>query len=157
SLFVFVALIFIVKKATVQYYKYLITRQTDELTKSELRFRTLVENSYEIISLVDEKMKFVYRSPSAERITGWKNDEKLPIGVNSNQVHPDDLEKTNFLMQTVLSSPGKPIHTSFRVRHKSGHYIWMEGLMTNMFHDENIRAILSNLRDVTERKNAEVQ
>ena len=157
SLIVFTACIFIMKKATLLYYKFLTDAQTKEIVRSEQKFRTLVENSHEIISMVDEQMKFIYRSPSAERITGWANDEKLPIGVNADQTHPDDIQKTNLIMQDLLANPGQPIHVCFRVRHKAGHYIWMEGLMTNMFHDENIKAIVSNLRDITERKKAEEQ
>jgi PAS domain S-box-containing protein len=157
ALGIFILCIAIFQKATIQHQQSFAGKYADGILRSEQRFRTLVENSHEIISLVDENSRFIYRSPSAERITGWTNDEKLPIGVDNDQVHPDDLEKTNLIMQEVLANPGKPIPVCFRTRHKAGHYIWLEGLMTNMFHDENIKAILSNLRDITGRKKSDEQ
>jgi light-regulated signal transduction histidine kinase (bacteriophytochrome) len=58
-------------------------------------------------------------------------------------------------MQEILKNPHKQFYLTFRHRHKNGHYIWLEGMMTNMLHDETIKAIVFNLRDVTPNKEAE--
>jgi PAS domain S-box-containing protein len=58
-------------------------------------------------------------------------------------------------MKEILANPGKPFQISLRMRHKLGHYIWLEGMMTNMLHDESINAIVANMRDVTENKKAQ--
>jgi PAS domain S-box-containing protein len=38
----------------------------------------------------------------------------------------------------------------FRIKHKKGHYIWLEGILKYMLHD-NLQAVVVNLRDVTDR------
>ena len=54
-----------------------------ELVSSEKKFRALIENSSDIIALLDTDMKITYRSPSAIRITGWTNEEMKKIMFNA--------------------------------------------------------------------------
>ncbi len=125
-----------------------------ELQKSECRFRALVENISDAISLHDGAGNIFYQSPSMERITGYTQDE-----VNGKTIadlfHPDDMQAILQQLENVLKNPGMPIQTIKRVRHKDGHYIWTEGTTTNLLHDDNVRAIVGNFRDITERKLAE--
>jgi PAS domain S-box-containing protein len=51
-----------------------------------------------------------------------------------------------------MNSPGKAISCSFRNLHKDGHYQWLEGIVTNLLENENVRAIVFNFRDITQRK-----
>ena len=51
-----------------------------------------------------------------------------------------------------LLLPAVPIFISFQVKHKKGHYIWLEGVITNMLQDDNIQGIIANFRDVTHSK-----
>src|SRR5258706_7059985 len=131
-----------------------VEEKTKEIVQSEKKFRNLIENSTDIISLTDKDFKPIYRSPSAERILGFTNEERDRITSNE-QTHPDDLEKIKVLMKEILSNPGKPFRASLRMRHKLGHYLWLEGMITNMLHDECIHAIVANMRDVTDNKEAE--
>ena len=54
-----------------------------------------------------------------------------------------------------MSEPGviKPI--SFRFLHKQGGSVWIEGTVINLLHDENVKAIVANYHDVSERKRNE--
>jgi hypothetical protein len=49
----------------------------------------------------------------------------------------------------ILNCPGLPVPVLFRIKHKKGHYIWLEGILNNMLHDMNLQAVVVNLRDVT--------
>ncbi|MEP7318437.1 MAG: PAS domain S-box protein, partial [Panacibacter sp.] len=126
-----------------------------EVSKSEKKFRGLIENSYDIVSLLDENFNTFYRSPSSERITGWSDDERKQKGGGIDETHPDDIEKLIRIQNELVLNHAKPFPVSFRTKHKSGHYIWIEGIMTNMLHDESLKGIVCNLRDVTEKKEAE--
>jgi PAS domain S-box-containing protein len=128
--------------------------EKEKLAANEKRFRALVENNYDIISLIDENFHVIYRSPSATRIMGWSDTEMLQIDGRTN-VHPDDREYAANLMMKAKASAGKPIHASFRRQHKDGHYVWIEGFITNLLHDEQIKAYVTNFRDITEHKAAE--
>lgn len=130
-----------------------VKERTAELYKSEQRFRALVENSSDIISLMDESLRIIYRSPSAERITGWTFDELDKVEATRN-IHPEDMAYGRAILNESLSKPGKPINTIFRNLHKDGHYIWVEGTVTNLLKDESVKALVFNFRDVTQNKEA---
>jgi PAS domain S-box-containing protein len=114
----------------------------------------LIENSNEVIVLTDENFNITYRSPSAERITGWTTKERAQV-VALEQTHPDDTENLKLVMSEVSANPGKQLPLSFRTKHKAGHYIHLEGTITNLLHDENVKGIVTNLRDVTDWKKFE--
>lgn len=126
----------------------------DAQRANEVRFRTLIENNNDIISLMDAQFRITYRSPSAQRIMGWTNEELMQQEATL-KVHPDELEDAQRTVKEMLANPGKPIHTLFRNLHKDGHYVWLEGTVINLLHDEHVRSIVYNYRDVTERKEAE--
>lgn len=126
----------------------------DRLMRSEMRFRSLIENNSDVIGLLDESGKFTYGSPSATRVTGWTADEYSRPGFLGKSVHPDDLQRILGLLNDVKMNPGKSIETYCRILHKNGYYIYIEGTMTNLLNAEYIRAIVFNYRDVTERKEA---
>ena len=127
----------------------------EALTKNEKRFRGLIENSYDIVSVVDENLNSIYRSPSTARVTGWSDEERKNAIAVFDQTHPEDINKFKSKVEEVLSNPGKSFQIDFRTKHKDGHYIWIEGVMVNMLNDESIRGIISNFHDITERKEAE--
>ncbi|MEJ7645340.1 MAG: PAS domain S-box protein [Chryseolinea sp.] len=121
----------------------------------EAFYKALIENSHEAISLMDIDFKVTYRTPSAETISGWSNGDREKAGGGLEQTHPDDIEKLNLVMKEVIANPDKGVPLAFRTKHKAGHYIWLEGCMTNRLHNENVKAIVTNLRDITERKKFE--
>ncbi len=127
---------------------------SQEMLLSAKKFKALVENNDAIIAVVDENLNTVFRSSSAARITGWPHDEFEKIA-STGYIHPDDEELIKAVVAEALANPGKPIPIVSRVRHKSGHYLWLEGSITNMLHDDDIQGIITNMRDVTERKEAE--
>ncbi|RKS13863.1 PAS domain S-box protein [Flavobacterium sp. 120] len=126
----------------------------EKIAQSERRFKALLENNQDIVSLVDEKLNVLFRSESAKRITGWSHDEFQIISA-IDFVHPDHLTNVQKFMQDAISNPGVPIPISLQVKHKKGHYIWMEGFVNNLLHDPEIAGIVTNMRDVTETKKAQ--
>ena len=134
----------------------LLDSLNQDLQRRERRFKGLVENGFEAISLLDQEMKPIYRSPAAEKITGWSNDERTQV-TGIERAHPDDLERFRNIARYVLDNPGKLVEASIRTQHKNGHYIWLEGIMKNMLHDDALGGIVANFRDVTERKQIEMQ
>lgn len=124
------------------------------LTYSEMRFRALVENNDAIISLLDENLITTFRSSSAERITGWTNAEFENLNTKD-YIHPNDFEKMQVIIADALANPEKVLPVKLRVRHKNGHYIWLEGVINNRIHDPGVKGLISNLRDITERVEAE--
>ncbi len=125
------------------------------VSRNEKKFRTLIENNNGIIALVDKNFKTIYRSPSVVRVTGWTVDELASMGIE-NIIHPDDRDLLKNTWAGLIANPGKLHSLSIRSLHKNGNYIFLEGTAINLLDDENVKAIVTNMRDVTERKNAEL-
>ena len=137
-----------------KYLEVKVRERAEELLKHDKRFRLLVENSIDIISLIDFDGKIVYITPSIKRLTGFSEEEI--IGKSGfDMIHPDDVEVGKNFRFFLLDTPGIPSKSIFRLRHKNGHYIWVEGTITNMLDDQDVNAFVLNYHDITERKLAE--
>lgn len=131
-----------------------VEERTTELAKSETRFRLLVENSLDIISLIDFDGRIRYMSPSITRLTGFAMDEMIGRS-GFDIIHPDDVEGGKRLRMQLIAKPSIPFNSTFRLLHKNGGYIWIEGTLTNMLENENVSAFVLNYHDITERKKNE--
>jgi len=131
-----------------------VKENTKKIIANELRFRGLIENSYDGITLMDKDLNLIYRSNSAENINGWSDEDRL-IYKTADLIHPEDKLLVEAVFEEVLSKPGIPVFSTYRSRHMLGHYIWIDCILTNMLADENIHAIVCNFRDVTEKKLAD--
>jgi PAS domain S-box-containing protein len=127
-----------------------------KIEQREKYFRALVENDYSITVLQNEKFETIYRSPSAEAILGWTNDEMDKIKPED-FVHPNDREQQRTLMKRAMTNPDRAFPITTRLKHKNGSYIWLEGITINKLSDSTVAGIVTNLHDVTERKLAEAE
>ncbi len=131
-----------------------VLERTEEVNRSERRYRSLIENSGEGISLLDSSLNPIYQSPAVTVITGYTLEERNKIpGMDT--IHPDDQSEGKILFSNLLKNPGKPFRFQYRFLNKNGNYQWVEGVATNLLDDNDIKAIVTNYRDVTERKEAE--
>lgn len=121
------------------------------LKDSEERHRALIENLSEAILLVDATGFVYYQSPAVEKISGYTLEESSVTPLIE-FVHPEEREKFQEFMAEVLDSPSVPRYNQFRVQHKDGHYIWIEGCMLNLLQDPRIKAIVINYRDISDKR-----
>lgn len=124
----------------------------ERIIESEKKFRSLIENSAEGITLTDAFSNVTYRSPGSYKITG-----NLPTDQAINLTHPDDLPAIKNTLAEILQSPGIPTPFQGRFLHQSGNYIWLEGTFTNLLDMDGVNAIVTNYRDITKRKELEEQ
>ena len=126
-------------------------KKTEDLLKiSESRFKSLTESGTDMISLYDEDFKTIYRSAAAFQLTG-RHDDILDKNQSVLEfLHPDDYIRLQSTIKNLVATKGLKIHDIFRWRHIDGHYLWLEGSLTNRLHDVNIRAIVSNMRNISE-------
>ena len=126
------------------------------LAASERRFRALIENSADAITLIAPDGAVIYDSPAAPRLLGYEKDEL--VGQNAlDYIHPDDQAATQQLLNRVLAAPNEPVPGLFRFRHKDGSWRWIEGVASNLLAEPSVRAIALNYRDITERVEAEAE
>ncbi|HSK86923.1 MAG TPA: PAS domain S-box protein, partial [Anaerolineales bacterium] len=130
-------------------------KQTEAaLVASEKRFRTWIEHSLDIITVLDASGVIQYVSPSTKRLLGYRPEELL--GKNGfDFVHPEDQEKIMVALAENIQDPNASVFAEFRFRHKDGSWCFLEGIGRAYMdeHDEVVGLIHS--RDITERRQAE--
>lgn len=128
------------------------TRRAEEvLTKNEIRFRSLIEKSYEAIVLIDRTGKILYQSASAERILGYKIAERVGRSVFE-FVLLEDLDKIKKIFTQLLQRPNESMEAQMRMQHKNGHTLWIQATGTNLLADPAVGAVVVNYRDITHEK-----
>ncbi|HEY6159635.1 MAG TPA: PAS domain S-box protein [Bacteroidia bacterium] len=132
----------------------MVAERTAEVKRTEKRYRALIEHSFDAIILNSADGTPVYQSPSTERMLGWTLEERSGEKGFS-LLHPDDRESFSEVLKKVIQFPGKAFGSIHRMKHKDGHYLWTEGMITNLLDDPAICAVVSNFRDITGRKKAE--
>jgi PAS domain S-box-containing protein len=95
-----------------------------------------------------------YKSPAVERILGYGEEELVGTKVFG-YIHPDDLDNVKRTFAEALESPGVHPPVQFRFRHANGSWRCIEAIRNNLLKDPNVRGIVVNTRDITERKEAE--
>jgi PAS domain S-box-containing protein len=134
--------------------KKIISEKTKELADQEKYYRTLIQTSSDAIVLLDSAGKILYQTPSTERIIGYTfEDMRLVDGLSL--IHPDNRDQDNKKFSELMAKPGSELNTKHRLKHKLGHYIWIEGTYLNLLHDETIHAIVLTYSDITNRVTAE--
>jgi PAS domain S-box-containing protein len=131
-------------------------REEKALKSSEERFRALVENSSDIIAIINGNGIISYESPSLERILGYKPEEWIgknlfDLGI----IHADDIPNVSDTFITCFKNPGKPLSLQVRFMHKDGSWLVMEGTGCSLLDNPSVQGIVVNYRDITERKKAE--
>ena len=129
-------------------------RAEEAARESAKRFRALIEHAFDVVLLLDRDCGVLYASPSVERVLGYAPREL--VGRNSlDLIHPDHVEAAKDRYAAARDHLGS-VYTSQRlIRHKHGSWLWTENTMSNFLAEPSVRAFVVNLRDITQRKQAE--
>ena len=124
-------------------------RQQDEF------YRAILENTYDLITVVGEKGESLYLGPGIQRVLGYKPEERLGANAFEN-IHPDDVEWAKGEFNKIRNSPpGVQVPFKLRMRHKDGGWRKVSGVAQNLLQDPHVRGVLVNYRDITEQEAAE--
>jgi PAS domain S-box-containing protein len=143
--------------------KQALESQKANLIESERKYRILAENVSDIIWIMDLKTrKFVYISPSVEKIRGFTPEEAKALTLEQT-LSPGSLSKTLKILEVELANENKPGIDPQRSRRieveqsiKGNGYAWAEAIMSFVRDRSGIpTAIMGVTRDISERKKAE--
>jgi len=129
-------------------------RDDDLLRASEARWRTLVANTRDIVSVIGPDGRFTYVSPAIERVLGWDPDDLVGMTADDG-LHPDDRGVTTRRLEQHAESDGTADPVEYRVPTTDGSWRFLEAVATDLRDDPAVGGILINARDVTDRKRAE--
>jgi diguanylate cyclase (GGDEF)-like protein/PAS domain S-box-containing protein len=127
------------------------------LATSEARFRSLVQNSSDVIFIVEADTTIRYTSPSARKVLGLHSKELVGTKL-INHVHPDDRSVANrFFVALHESQNGEPGVQDWRLLRTDGSLVWTENTGTNLFREPTVDGFVVNTRDVSERRTLQSQ
>ena len=121
--------------------------------RQSARFRSLVTNSSDLITVVDEHAVALYQSPSAARVLGYEPKDVVGSKL-TDLLHPNDKSTVVGAFAELFKRPGDTLDLTFRLRHRDGSWVTMEGTVRNQLKDRNVDGFVVNTRDVTERERA---
>lgn len=127
------------------------TRNGHFFPELSLDFRTLVENSEDIITLIDSDGIVRYQSPAIERVLGYSPAEHIGTYAVTH-VHPDDVDGSIEVLAAAAANPGVAFAGSLRAQHKDGSWIDLETSGRAITYAGSRVAIVLAMRDVTELK-----
>jgi PAS domain S-box-containing protein len=129
-------------------------RVEQALKENEERFRALIENGNDIITVIGADGAIQYASASMERVLGYALDEVLGRSVLS-FVHREETPVVKRALRQVLRARNAVTRVELRVRHADGSIRYLEGIGKNLLRDPVLRGIIVNARDVSERHHVE--
>jgi diguanylate cyclase (GGDEF)-like protein/PAS domain S-box-containing protein len=133
-----------------------LERSRDELRQSEERFRALVQNASDLVTVIGADTTVTYQSPSIERVLGHKPEHIVGTRL-ADLIHVDDVARTLAALNQAMGSKQGQVTAEARVRHRDGSWRHVEFIGTDQFDNPAIGGFVLNIRDVTERKLLEQQ
>jgi len=125
-------------------------------SQSAERFRSLVQNSSDVIALLAPDLTIRYHTPSVERVLGYGEDELVGRRVTE-LLDPVDAESLRRFFAEVCSSPGVPMPRDLALQRLDGSSCQLESVFNNLLGEENIGGVVMTARDVTERRRLQAE
>ena len=127
------------------------TALSDDLhqRRGEARFRSLVHNSSDVITVVDADTTVRYQTPSVRQVLGYDTDALIGTRL-IDLVHTDDVPIALELFDEAASGANAAVE--LRVRRSDGSWVDAEAVGDNLLGDPNVGGIVVTLRDVSDRK-----
>lgn len=127
-----------------------------ELRRENEQLRALIENTSDIITIVNEDGTIRYESPSIERILGYRSEDLIGRNV-LDFVHPEDVTAAERVLKLALHNPGMPQSIELRFQHRDGSWRVLEVIGKRPTSPPGMDGVVVDSRDVTERKRIEAE
>ena len=114
------------------------------------QFRSLVNNSSDLITVLAPDGTIAYQSPSVQRVLGRRPAGLVGTAL-ADLVHPDDRHQVTVSLTKLAETPGATANFGCRLRHEDGSWRHMESICTNLADDPRVNGLVLNIRDVTEQ------
>lgn len=126
----------------------------EKLQQSEALFRSMIENSNDLILRQDRSGNVKYVTPSVTTLAGYTQEEftnRLPLDF----LHEQDIDKAALDFRNALKNPAQIITSVYRMRHKNGSYIWMESKAVNLLDVPGVESVIVNVRDISQTRDGD--
>jgi PAS domain S-box-containing protein len=124
--------------------------------ETEKQLRQMIENSEDILGIRDSEGRFRYANRSIQRVLGYTQEQVIG-STGFDLIHPEDRPAFDETRTEFLKKPGTRNSIQFRALHANGSWVFLEVAAYNLLDDPNVRGVVINLRDISERKQAEAK
>ncbi len=132
----------------------LLLRDVTDRRAVQRRYQALIENSSDMILVVEPDGNITYASPSVEHITGVTPE--ILIGQNAFElVHPEDREEFRTAFNELVDTPGGRFRQEYRSPDADGNWRHLEGSVWNLLDNPFVEGVVVNAREITDRKKRE--
>jgi PAS domain S-box-containing protein len=114
------------------------------------QFRSLVNNSSDLITVLAPDGTIAYQSPSVQRMLGRRAADLVGTALGD-LVHPDDQDHVIESLTKLVEAPGATANFGCRLQHEDGSWRQVESICTNLADDPRVHGLVLNIRDVTEQ------
>jgi diguanylate cyclase (GGDEF)-like protein/PAS domain S-box-containing protein len=121
------------------------------LARSEARFRALVQNSTDVVAVIDDNAFFTYVSPAVLGVLGYKPDELVGTSAGA-LLAPEDVTAALRAHGKALEGPFEQGSVEMLVRNRDGSFHMLDITITDLRGEPAVEGIVLNARDVTVRK-----
>ncbi|MDA8016886.1 MAG: EAL domain-containing protein [Thermoanaerobaculia bacterium] len=130
-------------------------REVEEsMRHREEYYRALLENSSDVITILDIGGRTLFQSETSRRVLGLPPEEVVGDDL-PNFLHPEDRERFEEALDDVLEQPGATRAAEIRYRRADGDYLVLESVLRNQVDNPVLGGVLVTSRDVTERRRVE--
>ena len=126
-------------------------QEEETLRRSEERYRSLIQYTSDIISVIEADGTVSYMSPATERMLGYRPEDQVNTKA-FDAIDPDDVERALSIFAEVLDKPGVHLPIEFKVPHADGSWRYLEHVVNNQLDHPSVKGIVVSSRDITERK-----
>ncbi|MCX7867836.1 MAG: PAS domain S-box protein [Limisphaera sp.] len=133
-----------------------LRRLQEEVERRERVLRALTENVLDLVVLLDGHGRIAYASPSAELVLGYPH-EGLAGQDWFEFVHPEDVGPLRACFEAAKHAETPTCRTEFRMCHRNGQWRLLEAVVRNRIEEPDLAGLVMTCRDITERKEAELQ
>ncbi|RMF63920.1 MAG: PAS domain-containing sensor histidine kinase, partial [Cyanobacteria bacterium J069] len=125
-----------------------------ELHRREEYFRSIIENTSDIVTLLSADGQICYSSPALKAVLGY--DPPALDGKDLlDLVHADDHTTARIALNHAIHQPGITLPFQLQLRRIDGSWARLEAVATNLLNNPAVESIVLTLRDITERQRAE--
>jgi len=122
----------------------------------ERRFRSMAQNSFDVLLVLDADGRISYASPALQRIFGYEPAESIGRSMIE-LIDPADHDWVTRLFRELCAQQDASRSLEFRIRAADGGWRVVQSTGKNLLHDPAVEGVLVDLRDITEQKSLEEQ
>jgi diguanylate cyclase (GGDEF)-like protein/PAS domain S-box-containing protein len=130
--------------------------RTIDLSERERWFRSLVQNSSDVVTVVDEEGRIAYQTPSVKRVFGYEPDS-LVGHLLETIVPPGDADALRETLTRAAANPGSITEFAVKMRHQYGEWCDTESTITSLVDDPGVRGLVFNTRDTSAQQELEAR